>query len=89
MKAEAWVNAVAWELLHAMDMAKKKNSLLILLFFRAVPMAYGVPRLGVELELQLLAYATATATQGPSYIRDLHHSSRQCRVLNQLSEGRD
>ena len=25
-------------------------------------MAYGIPNLGVELELQLLAYTTATAT---------------------------
>ena len=32
-------------------------------FFRAAPMAYEVPRLGVESELQLLAYATATAIQ--------------------------
>ena len=46
-------------------------------------------RLGVELELQLLAYTTATATLDPSRICDLHHSSRQCRILNPLSEGRD
>ena len=32
-----------------------------------------VPRLGVELELQLLAYTTATAMQDPSHIRDPHH----------------
>ena len=32
--------------------------------FRATPMAYGIsPRLGVELELQLPAYTTATAMQ--------------------------
>ena len=48
-----------------------------------------VPRLGIELELQLLAYATATAMQDPSHICDLHHSSRQCRILNPLSEARD
>ena len=35
-----------------------------------------VPRLGAELELQLLAYAAATATPDPSHIGDLHHSSR-------------
>ena len=29
-----------------------------------------VPRLGVKLELQLLAYTTATAMQDPSYICD-------------------
>ena len=34
-----------------------------------------VPRLGVELELQLPANTTATATSDPSRICDLHHSS--------------
>ena len=51
-------------------------------------MAYGVPRLGVELELQLLAYATATATLDPSCVWDLHHSSWQCQILNPLSKAR-
>ena len=46
-----------------------------------------VPRL--ESELQLLAYATATATQDPSCIWDLHHSLQQCQILNPLSEARD
>ena len=32
-------------------------------------------RLGVQLELQLPAYTTATATLDPSCICDLHHSS--------------
>ena len=31
-----------------------------------------VSRLGVESELQLLAYATATALRDPSWIRNLH-----------------
>ena len=48
-----------------------------------------VPRLGVELELQRLAYTTATATRDPSHICDLHHSSRQCGILNPLREARD
>ena len=48
-----------------------------------------VPRLGVQLELQLLAYATATSTQDPSCVCDLHHSSQQCQILNPLSEARD
>ena len=34
-----------------------------------------VPRLGVELELQLQAYTTALATWDPSCVCDLHHSS--------------
>ena len=48
-----------------------------------------VPRLGVEWELQLPASTTATAMQDPSCICDLHHSSRQCWILNPLSEARD
>ena len=48
-----------------------------------------VPRLGAELELQLLAYATATAMWDPSCVFDLHHSSQQCRILNPLNKARD
>ena len=48
-----------------------------------------VPRLGVELELQLLAYTTATATLDPSHVCDLHHSLQQCWILNSLSGARD
>ena len=48
-----------------------------------------VPRLGVESELQLPAYATATATPDLSRIFDLHYSSWQRRILNLLSEARD
>ena len=48
-----------------------------------------LPRLGVQLELQLLAYATAAAMSDPSYVCDLHHSSWQHRILNPLREARD
>ena len=48
-----------------------------------------VPKLGVELELQLPASATATLTPDLSQVCDLHHSSRQCQILNPLSEARD
>lgn len=48
-----------------------------------------VPTLGVESELQLLVYIIATATQGPSCICDLHHSSWQCSILNPQSKIRD
>ena len=48
-----------------------------------------VPRLGVKSELQLLVYATATATQDPSCICDVHHSSQQHQIPNQMSEVRD
>ena len=47
-----------------------------------------VSRLGVQSELQLTAYTTATATWDPSCVCDLHHSSWQPRILNPLSEVR-
>ena len=46
-----------------------------------------VPRLGVESELQLLAYTTVTAMPDPSYACDLHHSSEQHQILNPPSEA--
>ena len=48
-----------------------------------------VPRLGVEQELQLPAYATATATPDLIRVCDLHHNLWQCQILNPLSEARD
>ena len=48
-----------------------------------------VPRLGVELELQLPAYTTATAMRDSSCNCNLHHSSWECQTLNPLSETRD
>ena len=48
-----------------------------------------VPRLGVELELQLLAYTTATAMPEPSCVCDLHHSSGQHQILNPLNQAGD
>ena len=48
-----------------------------------------VPRLGVQSEIQLPTYTTATATQDPSHVCDLHHSSQQRQILNPLSEDKD
>ena len=48
-----------------------------------------VPRLGVKSELQLLAYTTATAMPDLNWVYSLHHSSRQCQILNPLSVARD
>ena len=61
----------------------------LILLFWATPRNMEVPRLGVELELQQLPYTTATATWDPSRVHDLYHSSRQCQILNSLSEARD
>ena len=48
-----------------------------------------VPRQGIESELQLPVYTTARATRDVSHVFDLHHSSKQCQILNLLSEARD
>ena len=79
-----------------LEMAKMRSWLLsylffitIFFFFRAVPIAYEIPRLGVESELQLPTYATATATPDPSHVCDRHHSSWQCQFVNPLAGARD
>ena len=48
-----------------------------------------VPRLGVESELQLPTYATATTMQDLSHICSLHHSLQKLWILNPLSKARD
>ena len=47
-----------------------------------------VPRLGVELEVQLPFYAIAIAMPDLSCVCDLHHSSQQHQLLNPLSKAR-
>ena len=59
-----------------------------LLFLGQLLRHMEVPRLGVELELQLPACTTATATLDPSRAHNLHHSSRQRRILNPLGRAR-
>ena len=48
-----------------------------------------VPRLGVQSELELPAYTTATVTQDSSHVSDLYHSSQQHQILNPLSGARE
>ena len=66
------------------------DSFFFFLFFLGLhPRHMEVPRLGVESELQLLAYTTATATPEPGLVSDLHHSSWQRWILNPLREATD
>ena len=60
-----------------------------LCILRLHPRHMELPRLEVESELQLLAYAPATAMWDPSRVYNLHHSSPQCRFLIPVSEARD
>ena len=58
-------------------------------FLGLLPRHMEVPRLGIKMELQPLAYTTAIAMLDLSYIFDLYHSSWQCWILNQLSKVKD
>ena len=70
--------------------AQMASSFFFSLFFLGLHLLHmEFPRLGVELELQLLAYTTATATPDPSHVCDLHRRSQQCQILNPLSGARD
>ena len=72
-------------------MQLKQFCFVLFCFFplRPHPWHTEVPRLGVELEQQLLAYATAIAMQDPSHVCNPHDSSRKHRILNPLSKARD
>ena len=63
--------------------------LFIFSFWGLTPRHMGVPRLGVELMLQLLAYTSATAIPDLNHICDLCCSLWQQQFLNPLSEARD
>ena len=45
-----------------------------------------VPRLGVELKLQLPACFGATATRDPSHVCNLYHSSEHCQIPDPLTK---
>ena len=65
------------------------HNFIFFLLFRLHLQHMEVPRLGVQSDLQLMTSATATATRDLSYICDVHHSSRQCRIPDPLYEARD
>ena len=66
------------------------SSFFFFFFFLEPPFWHmEVPRLKVESELQVLAYAIAKAMPDPRCLCDLHHSSRQRQILNPLSEAGD
>ena len=53
------------------------GNVLSFFLFTTIPTAYGGSQLGVELELQLPGYATATVTPDLSPTCNPHHSSQQ------------
>ena len=63
----------------------------IFCLFRAALKAYGSSRARGQIRAVAasLPTAVALAIQDPSWVCDLHHSSRQCQILNPLSDARD
>ena len=61
----------------------------VVVFLELHPLHMKVPRLGVELEQQLLVYATDTAMRDPSQVYNQYYSSWQCWILNPVNEARD
>ena len=76
----------SWILKEIPDLDNLKD---IFFFLGLHPWLMEVPRLGVQLELQLPAYATVTAIPDLSHICNLHHSSWQHWILNLLSKARN
>ena len=56
-------------------------------FLGLYPWHMEIPKLGVESELQLLAYATARAMADLSHVCDPHHSLQPCRILLSTEQG--
>ena len=72
------------------DFIHRGRKFVFFVFFFLEPQVWHmeVPRLGVKPELKLPAYTIVTATQGPSHVCDLHHSSWKCWIPDTLSKVR-
>uniref|UniRef100_A0A8D1M674 GTPase-activating protein and VPS9 domain-containing protein 1 n=1 Tax=Sus scrofa TaxID=9823 RepID=A0A8D1M674_PIG len=88
------MSTVSWGVLFIEGSAKVLANLTIL-FIKSFPHVIGklnilfrvkVPRLGVQSELQLLAYATATAMPDLSLVCNLHHTTRSRSRTNVLMD---
>ena len=65
------------------------TSIFFIKFLGLHPRHMEGPMLGGQIRGTAVAYTTATATRDPSQVFDLCHSSKQCQILNLLSEVRD
>ena len=82
---ECWGPEVHW----TAEPCVAKIRLLLFFFFFFKGCTCGSSQAMVEVELQLLVYATAMATQDLNHMYDLGFSLRQHQILNPLSEARD
>ena len=69
---------------------RKYRGFVVIVVFRVTPAAYGSSQ--AKESSQRCSCQSAPQPQqtwDPSHICSLHHSSRQCQILNPLSEARD
>ena len=87
---DIWV--LTYALIYCLSKSRTPFSLSLSLFFFFFLGGHlyhvGVPRLGIESELQLPVYTTATATRDLSHVCNLHLSSWQHQIFNPLSKAR-
>ena len=84
---KCWIKVIMWDFYQFPIL--KLNFFFLFCFLGPHLQHMVVPRLGIELELQLPPYSTAITMWDPCHICNLHHSSWQCQILNPLSEARD
>ena len=89
-----WVVLLCYNQVHSYKSSSQRACLAHFFFLSFVflglhPWHMVLPRLGIQSELNLLAYATATATLNLSHICDLHCSLWKSLILNPLTKARD
>ena len=72
-----------------MKSQEARRTIFLFLFLLLHLQHMEVPRLGVQLELQLLANTTATVVPDLSHVCNLHHSARQHWILSLQNKARD
>ena len=58
-------------------------------FFRVTPTAYGNSQATGQIKAVATSLYHSHSNARPTYVFDLHHSSKQCRILDPLSKARD
>ena len=75
-------------LIYFFGVIKRKNIFVLFFFFLPFKAISAASESSQARELQLLTYVTATAMPYLSCVWDLHHSSWQCRILNNFGDKR-
>ena len=82
-----WWITISFQVLNQTYMPGINPTWCVIFFFFCL---FVLPFLGLHpWHMEVLRLGIATATQDPSHVCDLYHSSRQCWIINPLSEARD